>query len=156
MKYLIRSLKYFLHLTILLVIFVAAIYFITAKGAPLESMFRNGYNSLWSMLAIVAVFAAAYPKVGYGSRTVVVSRNPDEAYYIILTTMESRGYVLDSKSEYGDLVFRKASFVARLLSMFEDKIYFYHTLRGYKMEGRLKEVVRLDSALFQTLENPDE
>ncbi|MBO4465516.1 MAG: hypothetical protein J5748_02420 [Bacteroidales bacterium] len=156
MKYLIRSLKYFLHLTILLVIFVAAIYLITAKGAPLESMFRNGYNSLWSMLLIVAVFAAAYPKVGYGKRRIRAKGSTEEILPKIEAHMNARGYVLVSRDAEDNLVFRQASFINRLFKMFEDKVYFTRALSGYEMEGRLKDIVRLDTAFYQIFEETEE
>lgn len=156
MKYLVRSLKYFLQLTILLVIFVAAIYFITAKGAPLESMLKNGYDSIWSMLGIVAVFAAVYPKFGYGKRRIRAKGSTDEILPKIEAHMNDRGYVLVSRDAEDNLVFRQASFISRLFKMFEDKVYFTRALSGYEMEGRLKDIVRLDTAFYQIFEETDE
>ena len=155
MKYLVRSLKYFLQLTILLVIFVAAIYFITAKGAPLESMLKNGYNSIWSMLGIVAVFAAVYPKFGYGKRRIRAKGSTDEILPKIEAHMNDRGYELVSRDTEDNLVFRQASFLGRLGKMFED-VYFTRSLSGYEMEGRLKDIVRLDTAFCQIFEETGE
>ena len=155
MKYLIRSLKYFLQLTILLVIFVAAIYFITAKGAPLESLFKNGYNSIWSMLAIVAVLAAVYPRFGYGKRRIRAKGEANEIIPKIETYMNARGYELVSRDAEDNLVFRQASFLGRLSKMFDD-VYFTRALSGYEMEGRLKDIIRLDTAFYQIFEETDE
>ncbi|MBR6457501.1 MAG: hypothetical protein IKS71_02775 [Bacteroidales bacterium] len=156
MKYLIRSLKYFLQLTILLVLFVTAIYFITAKGAPLESMFKNGYNSIWSMFGIVAVFAAVYPRFGYGKRRIRAKGSTDEILPKIEAHMNARGYVLISRDAEDNLVFRQASFLGKLSKMFEDKVYFTRALSGYEMEGRLKDVVRLDTAFYQIFQDTDD
>lgn len=155
MKYLRRSLKYFLQLTVLLVIFVAAIYLITAKGAPLESLFRNGYNSIWSMLLIVAVFAAVYPRFGYGKRRIRVSGPAEEIVPKIEAHMNARGYELVSRDAEDNLVFRQASFLGRLSKMFEN-VYFTRSLSGYEMEGRLKDIVRLDTAFCQIFEETGE
>ena len=156
MKYLIRSLKYFLQLTILLVLFMTAIYFITAKGASLESMLKDGYNSLWKMAGIVAVFAAVYPRFGYGKRRIRAKGSAEEILPKIEAHMNARGYELVSRDAEDNLVFRQASFAARLSRMFEDQIYFTRALSGYEMEGRLKDIVRLDTAFYQIFEETDE
>ena len=155
MKYLIRSIKYFLYLLFLLVIFVTVIYFVTAKGAPLESMFRNGYNSIWAMLGVLVVFAAAYPRVGYGKRRIRATGTADEIITKIEAHMNARGYELESRDAEDNLVFRKETFLGRLGKMF-DKVYFYRALSGYEMEGRLKDIVRLDTAFYQIFEETDE
>ena len=155
MKYLIRSLKYFLQLTVLLVIFVAAIYLITANGAPLESLFKNGYNSIWSMLLIVAILAAVYPRFGYGKRRIRVSGSADEIIPKIEAHMNARGYELVSRDAEDNLVFRQASVLGRLSKMFDD-VYFTRALSGYEMEGRLKDIVRLDTAFYQIFQETDE
>ena len=155
MKYLIRSLKYFLQLTILLVIFMTAIYFITAKGASLESMLKDGYNSLWKMAGIVAIFAAVYPRFGYGKRRIRAKGSTDEILPKIEAHMNARGYELVSRDAEDNLVFRQATFFGRLFKMF-DKVYFTRSLSGYEMEGRLKDVVRLDTAFYTIFEETEE
>ena len=156
MKYIIRSLKYFVYLTIILILFVAAIYLITAKGAPLESMLKDGYNSLWKMALIVLAFAAVYPSFGYGKRNLRAKGAADEIIPTIEKTMGEKGYILVSRDHQDNLVFRKASTLARITAMFEDKVYFTRNLGGYEMEGRLKEIVRLDSALYELFQEPGE
>ena len=156
MKYIIRSLKYFVYLTIILILFVAAIYLITAKGAPLESMLKDGYNSLWKMALIVLAFAAVYPSFGYGKRNLRAKGAADEIIPTIEKTMGEKGYILVSRDQQDNLVFRKASTLARITAMFEDKVYFTRNLGGYEMEGRLKEIVRLDSALYELFQEPGE
>ena len=155
MKYLIRSLKYFLQLTILLVIFMTAIYFITAKGASLESMLKDGYNSLWKMAGIVAIFAAVYPRFGYGKRRIRAKGPAEEIIPKIEAHMNARGYELVSRDAEDNLVFRQATFFGRLFKMF-DKVYFTRALSGYEMEGRLKDVVRLDTAFYTIFEETEE
>ena len=155
MKYLIRSLKYFLYLLFLLVIFVAVIYFVSAKGQPLESLFRNGYNSLWTMALVLAVLSACYPRFGYGKRRIRATGTADEIITKIEAHMNARGYELESRDAEDNLVFRQATFLGRLGKMF-DKVYFTRALSGYEMEGRLKEIVRLDTAFFQIFEETGE
>ena len=40
--------------------------------------------------------------------------------------------------------------------MFEDTVRFTRSLSGYEMEGKLKDIVRLDTALYQVFEEPGE
>ena len=156
MRYIIRALKYFVYLTLILIIFIAAIYLITAKGAPLESMLKDGYNSLWKMALIVAAFAAVYPSFGYGKRRIRATGEADEIIPKIEATLNARGYVLESRDTEDNLVFRKASKLARAAKMFEDTVRFTRSLSGYEMEGKLKDIVRLDTALYQVFEEPGE
>lgn len=155
MKYIIRSLKYFLYLLFLLVIFVAVIYFVTAKGAPLESLFRNGYNSLWAMAAVLLVLSACYPRFGYGKRRIRANGTADEIITKIEAHMNARGYELESRDSEDNLVFRQATFMGRLGKMF-DKVYFTRALGGYEMEGRLKDIIRLDTAFCDIFEETGE
>lgn len=156
MRYIIRALKYFVYLTLILILFVAVIYLITAKGAPLESMFKDGYNSLWKMALIVAAFAAVYPSFGYGKRRIRATGPADEIIPKIEATLNARGYVLENRDAQDNLVFRKASKLDRAAKMFEDTVRFTRALSGYEMEGKLKDIVRLDTALYQVFEEPGE
>ena len=155
MKYIVRALKYYLYLLVLLVLFVAVIYFITGHGAPLESMFKEGYDSLWKMALIVLALAAIYPRFGYGKRRIRVKGPAEEIIPKIEAHMNARGYELESRDAEDNLVFRQASFFGRLFKMF-DKVYFTRSLSGYEMEGRLKDIVRLDTAFYEIFEETDE
>ncbi len=154
MKYIIRSLKYFICLCIFLVLCILIIYLARGGHGSLEAMFNDGYNSLWKMALVVALFAAVYPSFGYGKRRVVAAGSDDEVLPRVRDYMESHGYELVRTTDTGS-VWRRSSILARIRNMFEDKIYLTRRLGGFELEGRLKEVIRLDSGLYE-LFNPVE
>lgn len=156
MRYIVRALKYFVYLAFLLVIFVLVIWLIMGQGAPIASMFKDGVNSFWKMALIVAAFAALYPSFGYGKRRIRAKGATDEILPKIEDHMVAAGYELVSRDDDGNAVFRKASFLGRLTRMFEDKVRFTRELSGYEMEGKLKDIVRLDTAFYDIFQQVEE
>ena len=85
MKYLIRSLKYYCYLIILLALIILALVLTGFVEADLSKMFVNGYDSLWQIALVMLAFAALYPRAedvgrphhahGFGRR--LGSRRPD-------------------------------------------------------------------------------
>ena len=65
MRYLVRALKYFVYLSIMLVLFIVVLCLLGVIPSDIDLIFINGTKSLPQMALIVAVFAAIYPKVGF-------------------------------------------------------------------------------------------
>ncbi|MGN1226254.1 MAG: hypothetical protein ACI4TL_03355 [Candidatus Cryptobacteroides sp.] len=151
MRYFIRSIKYFLYLCIVLLLFILILSMTGFIEGDIEHMFIHGYTSLLYMAAIVAVFAAIYPMLGYGKRNVRIKGESAEIEPELVKFMQSRHYVLcDKKGE--DLTFRKASVLDRIVKMGEDKVRFTRVFGGYTIEGLTKDIVRLDTGLSQFFE----
>lgn len=148
MKYIIRSIKYFVYLCLLLTLFIAIIYIVRGGTGSVAEMFNDGYDSLWKMAIVVAAFAALYPTFGYGKRNITAPGTTEEILPKISEFMKSRGYMVVEDKDGEKVVFRKTAISARISKMFEDKVYFTRTADGYEMEGILKEIVRLDSGLL--------
>lgn len=156
MKYFIRALKYYLYLCLILVLVIAIIFLLKLNGeSTLKGLFVNGYDSLWQMALILLVFAASYPRFGYGKRHIIFDGPAADARPTIDKCMNAAGYVL-VKEDGEDMVWRKASIYARITRMLEDSVTFTRTLTGYEMEGLTREIVRLDTRLTQSLEPLDE
>ena len=68
MKYIVRALKYFVYLSLLLVLFIVVLSLFGMVGNNVDEIFKGGADSIWKIVAIVAVFSAIYPAVGYGRR----------------------------------------------------------------------------------------
>ena len=60
--------------------------------------------------------------------------------------MHERGYVLESE-EGENMTFRLQSPVMRLFRMLEDRITFTRCGTGFELEGPVKDLVRIASAL---------
>ncbi len=155
MKYIIRALKYFVYLLILLTLFVLILAIAGFIPKDINLMFVHGAASIPQMLVIVAVFAAVYPRLGYTTRNVRVLGSSEEIEPKLDEFMHSHHYVL-VKKEGEDLVYRKASTLERISKMWEDSVSFKRVVGGYTIEGRSKDIVRLDTGLTQFFEPEQE
>ena len=154
MKYLLRSIKYFIYLAIMLAIFIAALLALGFIEGPIDNIFKNGADSIWQMALIVAAFAAVYPMLGYGKRNVRIYGEPEQVWPEIVELMKGRGYILTEGDAQG-AKFRLASNLGRVMRMGEDTITFTRNIGGYSLEGRTKEIVRLDTGLTQRFDRND-
>ena len=154
MKYLLRSIKYFIYLAIMLAIFIAALLALGFIEGPLDNIFKNGADSIWQMALIVAAFAAVYPMLGYGKRNVRIYGEPEQVWPEIVEFMKGRGYILTEGDAQG-AKFRLASNLGRVMRMGEDTITFTRNIVGYSLEGRTKEIVRLDTGVTQRFDRND-
>ena len=154
MKYILRSIKYFVYLAIMLAIFIAALLALGFIEGPIDNIFKNGADSIWQMALIVAAFAAVYPMLGYAKRNVRIWGEPEQVWPEIVAFMNGRGYIL-AEGNAQNAKFRLASKLKRILRMGEDTISFTRTIGGYTLEGRTKEIVRLDTGLTQKYERKD-
>ncbi len=151
MKYIIRALKYFVHLTILLALLIAILVLIGLVPKDINRIFINGTESIWQMALIVAIFAVVYPRIGYTTRNVYIKGSNEEIEPRLDGFMRSRRYVLMKKTE-DKLLYRKASVLERIFKMGEDTVTFTRVINGYSLEGSTKDVVRLDTGLTQLFE----
>lgn len=152
MKYIIRALKYFVHLTILLALLIAILVLIGLVPKDINRIFINGTESIWQMALIVALFAVVYPRIGYTTRNVYIKGSNEEIEPRLNGFMRSRRYVLVKKTE-DKLLYRKASVLERIFKMGEDTVTFTRVINGYSLEGSTKDVVRLDTGLTQLFES---
>ena len=153
MRYIIRSVKYFVQLAVLFLIIVGALVLLHFVEADWNAMFRHGTDSLWQIAVIGAVFSLIYPYFGYGRRSVPVFGSLDENSAGVITFMQSRGYVTEKKSET-ELVFHKAFPLTRIMKLGEDRISVTTGVEGLVLEGPSKDIIRL-SAGMRDYFNPD-
>lgn len=143
-RYIIRSVKYFLYLIIIMTLLLAILVLLGLAEADPAEIFVGGYSSYWKIGLAFLALAAIYPRFGYSKNEIIsgVKLKP-----LILSVMDSRGYKL--RSEEGDtMVFIKRSPLDRALRMWEDAISFTKTEAGYDIEGHTKEMVRCRSAIL--------
>ncbi len=146
MKYIVRAVKYFIYLIVLLTLIIAAMVLAGFVESDVSKIFVNGYDSLWQIGLLMAVFAVIYPRFGFSTRTAHFYGTPEEADAALRNVMDLHGYKLE-KEEDGVKCFIKRSPVSRLLKMYEDRIVVTHTAAGLEMEGLTKDMVRLASGI---------
>ncbi len=149
MKYIIRSLKYYCYLMILLTLIILALVLTGFVEADLSKMFVNGYDSLWQIALIMLGFAAIYPRFGFSKRTAHLYGSPEEIRPDVLRVMEVLGYRLENEKD-GTWSFLRRSGVSRALKMWEDRIMLTPSGAGLEVEGLTRDLARVVSALEAT------
>ena len=143
-RYIIRSVKYFLYLIIIMTLLLAILVLPGLAEADPAERFVGGHSSYWKIGLAFLALAAIYRRFGYSKNEII---SGVELKPLILSVMDSRGYKL--RSEEGDtMVFIKRSPLDRALRMWEDAITFTRTEAGYDIEGHTKEMVRCRSAIL--------
>ena len=149
MKYIIRSLKYFCYLILLLAIIILALVLTGFVEADLSKMFVNGYDSLWQIALIMLVFALIYPRFGFSKRRAHLFGSPEDLRPDIMRVMEGLGYRVESEKD-GTYTFLRRSGFSRALKMWEDRITISPTALGLEVEGLTRDLSRIVSALDAT------
>ncbi len=146
MKYIIRAAKYFLHLAVLLFLFILVLSLLHIVGNNVNEIFRGGTDSLWQIGLLLLVFSAIYPMLGYGKRSVMIPGSYSQIRDGVVRAMEERGYILE-KEEGENMTFRLKGTLQRLVRIFEDRITLTRRMSGFEAEGKVKDLVRVISSL---------
>ena len=146
MKYIIRAIKYFIYIAIILTLVIVILSKMRMLDGGIENIFVNGYKSLYQIAAVLAVFSALYPRLGYSTRGIRAYGSYAEIRPAVLQVMEDHGYRLESE-DGENLTFVKRAPLARALKMWEDRLTFTRSIDGFQVEGLTREIVRVASAI---------
>ncbi|MBR4827153.1 MAG: hypothetical protein IKZ91_04655 [Bacteroidales bacterium] len=146
MKYLIRAVKYYVQLMVILTLIIVVLIVAKVVDSDVSQIFVNGYDSLWQIALMMAAFAALYPKLGYGRREAVVPGADEEVLPLLDRVMSAHGYAREQRAD-GKLCYRKTSFGDRLMRLWEDRITVGRLATGFELEGLNRDAVRLVNAL---------
>jgi len=146
MTYIRRALKYFIQMTLLVVIIIGALMLAGVVSTNIGVAFQHGWKSVWWILAIFAVISLAYPFFGYQKRLIKVNGDPALAKDGIVKALQGRGYVLGSDDD-GVLKFHLSSPVNRAFRFWEDTITLSPVLGGWEAEGLSRDLVRVVSSI---------
>ena len=147
MKYLVRVLKYFVFITVVMALILLVLSLLGIVEKDVNAMFRNGWDSLWQIGLMFLAVSAIYPRVGFCRRGARIPGTYEEIRPGLVRYMAERGYEIETE-EVENLTFRRKGFLARLGKLlFEDRITFERDRAGYYIEGRTKDVVRIVSGL---------
>ena len=146
MRYLIRAIKYFFYLLVILALIISALTAFKVVDSDLSTLFVNGYDSYWQIALLMAFFAAVYPRFGFSTRKAYLYGSFEEISPVVMEVMENHGYRLESR-DGENMAFVKRGIVSRALKMWEDRITFTRDITGYNLEGLTRDLPRLVSAL---------
>jgi hypothetical protein len=151
MKYLVRSIKYFIYFSLMCTVIVSVLVMIGAVEGDINFIFEDGYASIGKIAIFFALVAAVYPKVGFINRGISSDKEWSEVRNDVIEYMKERQWELESESD-GAATFRVKGVAARLSKMYEDRITLTRSAEGYQMEGLRKDVMRLATGLEHRLD----
>ncbi|MCQ2177481.1 MAG: hypothetical protein MJY42_01175 [Bacteroidales bacterium] len=154
MRYFIRAAKYFVELTIILVLVIVLLMAFKVVDTDIDTLFINGRDSLWQIALIMVVFAAVYPRFGFLKRRLRIAGSFEEIFPTVEQVMAAGGYELESR-DGENLAYRIRSKAARITRMGEDRITLTRSLGGFEIEGPGKDIARIISR-FSRLETEGE
>lgn len=155
MKYIIRSIKYFFYVCIIVTLVMTVLVLCNVVSADVNLLFKRGWTSVLEILLMFAGVSLIYPRFGFTKRLATVLGETEPLRKEVLEYMESRLYVLE-KEEDGLMCFRCRSVLNRLTRMLEDRITIERGLGGFYVEGPTKDVTRIVTGLEYKFRNPDE
>ena len=147
MKYIVRVFKYFVFITVVMALILLVLALLGYVEKDVDSMFRNGWKSIWQIALMFLAVAALYPRFGFCKRGAIIPGAYEDIRPGLVRYMAGRGYEIE-KEEGENLSFRLKSPLQRFLKLlFEDRITFTRDRAGFYVEGRTKDVVRIVSGL---------
>ena len=154
MKYLIRSIKYFIYFSVTCSLIVTALVLIGAVEGGVDNIFEEGYRSIGKIAIFFAIVSAAYPKFGFIRRDMSFSGAWDDIRGKVVEFMDERQYVLETEGA-DKVTFRLKGIAGRISKMAEDRVTLTKSEEGWQMEGLRKDVLRLASGLENRLTPQD-
>jgi len=142
MKYIVRIFKYFIYITVLVSIFLGVLVALKLVSPDPDVMFRNGWDSIWQILAIFFAFSCIYPKLGFSSRKAHAAGEYGDLRDGVIDFMSVHNYVLEHEEDQ-TMTFRLKNPLNRITRMLEDRITVTKYMVGFELEGPTKDVVRL-------------
>ena len=146
MKYLRRSLKYLIQISLIFVLVIGALMATGMVSKDVTVAFRNGWTSLGWIALMFVLMSAAYPAFGYGKRKIRLNGDPAELWPRIDEAMAGRAYVKVEEGKY-----QLASPLARAARLWEDGISITPVLGGLEAEGLVRDLSRVVMTLDHQL-----
>ena len=156
-RYLIRAVKYFVLLIVLIVVLYALQYYFEKTPMSIEeyiAMLQGDARSKW-ILPVFAVLALAYPSFGYMSRSLPISLVANRAG--VNAALEVCGYALSGERE-GVLLYRATSAARRARMLWEDELEVWSEGDRTVIRGHRAAVVQViyRSEIYMRKENGEE
>lgn len=153
----IRAVKYFLLLIVLVVVLYALSYYFEQTPMSVEeyiAMLRSDARSKW-MLPVFAVLALTYPAFGYMTRSLPISLANNRVG--IDAAMAACDYALSGERE-GVLLYRATSAGRRMRTLWEDELEVWSEGDRTVIRGHRAAVVQViyRSEMYMRKENGEE
>ena len=154
MKYIVRAVKYFIYICVLVTIILSVLVLAHFVSSDINVMFKEGWKSVAKIALVFAGIAAIYPLFGYRKLLAGVLGELGGLRDGVVKCMEERGYRLESE-DGESMTFRSRSLLNRIFRVWEDRITVTKTLGGFEVEGLSRDVARIVPALEYRFRNPE-
>ena len=155
MKYLIRSVKYFIYFSVICALMITVLVLIGAVEGNVNAIFDEGYKSIIKIAVFFLLVAAVYPKLGFITREITTDKSWNEIRESVVNYMTAHRYEIESESQEV-VTFRLKGPVGRLTKMYEDRITLTRTMTGWGLEGLRKDAFKLASGIENRLNAPSD
>ena len=154
MRYIIRAVKYFIYIWVIVIIILTALVLMNLVSSDINVMFQHGWKSVGLIAVMFAAVSAFYPLFGYTKRLAAVLGELDanDKEVIEYMTGDVRKYKLESQ-DGEKMTFRSRSVLRRII--WDDRITIEKGLGGYYVEGVGREVAKIVPGLEFKFHNPD-
>lgn len=146
MKYVVRSLKYFVYITVLMVIVILILSVAGIVPKNVNEIFNEGWLSVAKIEGMFLLVSFVYPRLGYTKASADVPGEFADIKKAVIDFMDEKDYVLE-REEGENLYFRNKFIVNKITRVWEDRLSFERSLGGWTVEGKAKDAVRIASAL---------
>ncbi len=146
MKYLIRSVKYFLALCVLCVVLMGLMLATGTSALSFDDTIYVAFHTDRYLLLFVAivVLSIIYPRFGFVTRK--VEGDVEEHREQIINAFRAAGFSLRSEQD-GELIFRADNFVRKLMLLGEDEIKVSQYGQWILLDGIRRGVARVEYRL---------
>lgn len=145
MKYLIRSVKYFLYFAILFSILVLIMFYTSSRpqGTTVFDLFKE--DSGYQILLFFIVFSGVYPLLGFSKKQIYVNNLPEKKAEII-ELFKNANFIVTAETNTS-ITFRHKNKILRLTRMYEDSVVVNFSENPVIIEGMRKDVLRFSRGI---------
>ena len=145
-QYLIRFVKYVIYLGIILMAFLALIFYTSNHGELTHFWQLIHPSNYWQVALFLVAFAAIYPFFGFVQRKVHLNRSFDQDRDALIEVILQAKYQIESDLDQ-KIVFRPKSAITRLMRMYEDRIILDYSDNPIVLQGMRRDVFRFSRSM---------
>ena len=141
MQYFIRSLKYLIYFTLLLVLMLAIVFYTSSQRHVDNFWDLIPASNRWFLAIFLGAFAIIYPLFGFATRKVYLNNSFAQDREALTEVLLRANYEI-KKDENNRISFRQKSPVIRFFRMYEDRITLDYSDNPIQLEGLRRDVYR--------------
>lgn len=140
MKYLIRSIKYLLFITVIFALLIGVVFLASKEATSIESLFVPG--ALPKIAIFFVIVAAIYPMFGYIRKEAHLNKEYSDVKDVVDNIFSTAGYRVASE-DHDKIVYESSKPLVRFMRLYEDQIILNKSENPIVLEGGRKDVYRL-------------